>query len=33
MKRGLTLPEHGTRITRMFGGYWILDVPARSAPA
>ena len=31
--QGFALPEQGIRTTRMFGGYWILDTPARSAPA
>jgi hypothetical protein len=30
---GWTIPEHMTRMIRMFGGYCILDVPARSAAA
>ena len=30
---GSILPEHMTRMTRMFGGYWNLETPARSAPA
>ena len=33
MNSGLILPEQGTRITRMFGGYCIRLTPARSAPA
>jgi hypothetical protein len=30
---GLTRAEHGTLMGLMFGGYWILLIPAKSAAA
>jgi hypothetical protein len=33
MSTGSILPVHMTRITRILGGYWNLETPARSAPA
>jgi hypothetical protein len=33
MNAGSTLPEHITRMTLVLGGYWNLEMPARSAPA